>query len=88
MGSEIQRTDSSNTPVKTAIHNHHQNSSGSSSSPTLSSDKVAELPISIDEHDVQAGARQVLHSIRPSWRDEDIQLKVSASGPMIMVDKY
>lgn len=91
MGSEIQRTDSKSsssrsssaaTATAATTNGHHQMTSNcgtGNGSPTLANDGIAELTIVIDEHDVQGGARQVLHSIRPTWRDENIKFKVSES---------
>lgn len=80
MGSEIQRAESSSSSTNKQHANcsNGNSSNNSSSSPTLgATDGIAELAIFIDEHDVLNGAREVLHTIRPSWRDENIQFKVS-----------
>lgn len=79
MGSEIQRTDSKSAASKEPSVTN--SSTGSTPNGSLANGEVAELTILIDENDVQAGAREVLHSIRPTWRDENIQFKVCTYAP-------
>lgn len=83
MGSEIPQVDSKKSSSSSSHNNNHSStqghtSNGNSCSPTLAlTNGIAELEIFIEENDVQNGARRVLHAIRPSWQDENIQFKVS-----------
>lgn len=79
MGSEIQRVDSTTTNKTCSSLSSSSCASNGTNSPTLpaTATPIPELTIFIDEHDVQSGARQVLQLIRPAWKDEHIQFKVS-----------
>lgn len=83
MGSEIQRVD----PETISSSSSTGNSTSTPASPAIATASsqgmhhcgatIAELAIFIDEHDVESGARLVLHTIRPTWRADHIQFKVS-----------
>lgn len=39
--------------------------------------EVPELPITVNENSYELGTREILRTIRPSWRDDQIKFKVS-----------
>lgn len=39
---------------------------------------MEDLPITVDENNIETGTREILRNIRPNWASKDIKFKVSS----------